>query len=88
MTPHDNHLHDHQADRDAAYDLALEDARKSAVITGYEFGECLMSKSDVEIDLFYQAVVDSDCPVMKAMVRTICADVIQRKAKQAMAVRK
>lgn len=79
---------DTQADNDAAHDLALEDARKSVVITGYEFGECLMSKSDIEMDLFFQSVVDSDCPVMKAMVQTLCADVIARKAKQAMAVRK
>jgi len=88
MTPHDNHLHDQKADADAAYDMALEDARKSVVITGYEFGECLLAKSDIKMDLFFQAVVESDCPVMKAMVQTICADVISRKAKQAMGMKK
>jgi len=78
----DNYLHDHQADAVAKHDAALDAAREAVVVTGYEFGECLAFKSDIEFQLFCQAVVESDCPVMQAMVKVICADVIENKARQ------
>jgi len=81
MTAYDgNYLHDTQADTAAKHDAALDAARELVVVTGYEFGECLASKSDIEFQLFCQAVVESDCPVMQAMVKLICDDVIERKA--------
>ncbi len=84
----DYKLHDDQADADAANDLTLEDARKAVVITGYEFGECLPCITDGQYQQFCDLVVDSNDERLQHMVRLICADVIERKAKQAMAVRK
>ena len=84
----DYKLHNHQADLDAAHDLTLEDARKSVVITGYEFGECLPCITDGQYQQFCGLVVDSTDERLQHMVQLICADVIARKAKQVMGVKK
>ena len=88
MTPHDNHLHDTQADRDAAYDLALEAMREQTHVTGYELFEQLPFLTDAQLLQFCDAVAATDDPVVRNMVRLVCVDIIARKAKQAMGMKK
>jgi hypothetical protein len=88
MSYDDSYLHDTVADTAAKHDAALDAARDAVVVTGFEFGECLAFKSDIEFQLFCQTVVDSDCPFMRAMVKVICADVIENKARQMVEARK
>jgi len=88
MTPHDNHLHNHQADRDAAYDMALDAMREQTHVTGYELFEQLPFLTDAQLLQFCDVVAATDEPVIRNMVRLVCGDIIERKAKQAMAVRK
>lgn len=73
---------DTQADADAKRDAALDAARWAVVVTGWELGESLTMLSDDQFQLFCIAVAESDCPVIKAQIKVICADIIERKAKQ------
>jgi cystathionine beta-lyase/cystathionine gamma-synthase len=45
----DYKLHDHQADRYAAYDLALEAMREKTHVTGYELFEQLPFLTDAQL---------------------------------------
>jgi len=81
MTAYDNnYLHEHAADTAAKHDAALDAARESVEITGYEFGICLSFVTQEQADQFFQMVVDSNDQELRHMVRLICADVIERKA--------
>lgn len=73
---------DTQADTDAEHDAALDAAREAVVITGYEFGECLSCVTQAQADQFFQMVVDSNDERLQHVVRLVCADVIERKARQ------
>ena len=84
----DNYLHDTQEDTAAKHDTALDAAREAVEITGYEFGECLSFITQAQADQFFQMVVDSNDQELRHMVRLICADVIESKAKQMLEVRK
>lgn len=78
----DYKLHDHQADIDAKNDAALDAAREAVVVTGWELGESLTMLTDDQFQLFCIAVAESDCPVIKAQIKVICADIIERKSRQ------
>jgi len=84
----DNYLHDHDADTAAKHDAALDAAREAVEITGYEFGICLSFVTQEQADQFFQMVVDSNDPELRHMVRLICADIIENKARQMVEVRK
>jgi hypothetical protein len=71
-----------QADTAAKHDAALDAAREAVEITGFEFGECLAFVTQAQADQFFQMVVDSNDQELQHMVRLICADVIERKARQ------
>jgi hypothetical protein len=89
MTAYDNnYLHDTAADTEAKHDAALDAAREAVVVTGYEFGICLSFCTQAQADQFFQMVVDSNDQELRHMVRLICADVIERKARQMVEVRK
>lgn len=79
---------DHQADADAKHDAALDAAREAVVVTGWEFGICLSFVTQAQADQFFQMVVDSNDQELRHMVRLICADVIESKARQIVEVRK
>ena len=84
----DYKLHDHQADRDAAYDMALDAMREQTHVTGYELFEQLPFLTDAQLLQFCDTVAATEEPVVRNMVRLVCGDIIERKAKQAMAVRR
>lgn len=88
MSYDDNYLHDHQADADAKRDAALDEARDAVVVTGYEFGICLSFATQAQADQFFQMVVDSSDEKLQHMVRLICADIIENKARQMVEVGK
>jgi len=73
---------DTAADTAAKHDAALDAAREAVVVTGYEFGVCLSFVTQAQADQFFQMVVDSNDQELRHMVRLICADVIDRKARQ------
>lgn len=79
---------DTQADADAKLDAALDAALEAVVVTGYEFGICLSFVTQAQADQFFQMVVDSSDEKLQHMVRLICADVIERKARQMVEVGK
>lgn len=78
----DYKLGDYQADIDAKHDAALDAAREAVEITGYEFGICLSFVTQAQADQFFQMVVDSSDERLQHMVRLICADIIENKARQ------
>lgn len=78
----DYKLGDYQADADAKRDAALDAAREAVEIAGYEFGICLSFVTQAQADQFFQMVVDSNDEKLQHMVRLICADVIENKARQ------
>lgn len=83
MTAYDNwKTADTQADTAAKHDAALDAAREAVEITGYEFGECLIFVTQAQADQFFQMVVDSSDQELRHMVRLICADIIENKARQ------
>lgn len=84
----DYKLHDHQADAEAKHAAALDAAREAVVVTGYEFGICLSFVTQAQADQFFQMVVDSNDQELRHMVRLICADIVENKARQMMEVRK
>jgi hypothetical protein len=84
----DYNLHDTQADTAAKQDTALDAAREIVVVTGWELGESLTMLTDEQFQLFCIAVAESDCPVIKAQIKVICADIIENKALQMVEVRK
>jgi hypothetical protein len=83
MTAYDDwKITDTAADTAAKHDYALDAARETVGVTGWEFGECLAFVTQAQADQFFQMVVDSNDQELQHMVRLICADVIERKAKQ------
>lgn len=84
----DYKLHNHAADRDAAYDMALDAMREQTHVTGYELFEQLPFLTDAQLLQFCDTVAATDEPVVRNMVRLVCGDIIERKVKQVMAVRK
>lgn len=79
---------DTQADTAAKQDAALDAARDAVVVTGYEFGECLTFLTQSQLDQFFQMVVDSSDEKLQHMVRLVCADIIENKARQMMEIGK
>jgi len=79
---------DTAADTAAKHDAALDAARDAVVVTGWEFGECLSFVTQEQADQFFQMVVDSNDQELRHMVRLICADIIENKARQMVEVRK
>ena len=84
----DYKLGDTQADRNAAYDLALDAMREQTHVTGWELFEQLPFLTDAQLLQFCDTVAATEEPVVRNMVRLVCGDIIERKAKQAMAVRR
>lgn len=84
----DYKLHNHQADLDAAYDMALEAMREQTHVTGYELFEQLPFLTDAQLLQFCDTVAATDEPVVRNMVRLVCGDIIARKAKQATEMKK
>jgi len=84
----DYKLHDHQADRDAAYDMALDAMREQTHVTGYELFEQLPFLTDAQLLQFCDVVAATEEPVVRNMVRLVCGDIIARKARQAMEMKK
>jgi len=84
----DYKLGDTQADRNAAYDLALDAMREQTHVTGWELFEQLPFLTDAQLLQFCDVVAATDELVVRNMVRLVCGDIIARKSKQAMAVRK
>ena len=82
----DYKLHDTQADRDAAYDMVLDAMHEQTHVTGYELFEQLPFLTDAQLLQLCDMVAATDEPVIRNMVRLVCGDIIERKAKQAMAV--
>lgn len=84
----DYKLGDTQADRDAAYDMALDAMREQTHVTGWELFEQLPFLTDAQLLQFCDAVAATDELVVRNMVRLVCGDIIERKAKQAMGMKK
>lgn len=84
----DYKLGDTQADRDAACDMALDAMREQTHVTGYELFEQLPFLTDAQLLQFCDTVAATDEPVVRNMVRLVCGDIIARKAKQAMGMKK
>ena len=83
----DYNLHDNAADTAAKRDAALDAAREAVVVTGYEFGICLSFVTQAQADQFFQMVVDSNDQELRHMVRLICADIIENRARQMLGVK-
>lgn len=83
----DYNLHDHQADTDAKHDAALDAAREAVEILPWELYEQLPFLTDAQLLQFCEVVVRTSDQEMRQMVRLICADVIENKARQMVEVR-
>ena len=78
----DYKLGDTQADRDAAYDAKLEAAKRAVAVRAWELYEQLPFLTDSQLLQFCEVVVRSDDAELQHMVRLVCADIVERKAKQ------
>ena len=84
----DYKLGDTQADRDTAYDMALDAMCEQTHVTGWELLEQLPFLTDAQLLQFCDTVAATDEPVVRNMVRLVCGDIIERKSRQAMEVKK